>query len=185
MLEDFLAALGGGVQPVAQRRGARTCEHFFGSLELGFEPAECGFEVVGVVEKDVAPEGAVAAGDSCGVEEAFAADGQGGLGLHGDEGGGDQMGKVADVGEEAVVALGGEALRAHAEELPEFFDLSQGGGVGLLVRREDAEAIVEEVGAGEFYAALFAAGDGVTGDEIYRFGEIGRASCRERVCLGV
>jgi len=91
--------------------------------------------------------------------------------LHGDESGGDGVGEVADVGEEAVVVVWGEADDVHADGLPEAFDGGEGGSAGAWGGGSDAGGILEEVGAGEFDAAFFAAGHGVAGDEADLAGE--------------
>src|SRR2546423_1225347 len=123
-------------------------------------------DVVAVIEEDVAPEAGVAAGDSGDVEKAFAAQGKRGIFLHRHQSGRERVGKVADIGQPAIVIGRREPGGSHAEGLPEGFDLLKRARVGSESWRRDAGGLFKEVGTGELHAPLLAAGHGMAADKV-------------------
>lgn len=81
------------------------------------------------------------------------------------------MWEVGDVGEESIVSVRAQANEVHAEGLPEVLDECQGLSAGTASGSGDADAILEEVGSGEFDAAFFGTCHGMTADEMDFSGE--------------
>ncbi len=138
LAEKLLAASGGGVEPSLEFRMLRRLQEVDDVRQLRLQPLKGGEHVVAIVLEDVAPEAAIAAGNTRGIKEPFSRKWQGGAGLHGDQSGGDRMREMADVGEVAVVLFGGQSRGLHAERAPEFIDGVQCIDVGARSRRENA-----------------------------------------------
>src|SRR5581483_11826353 len=71
-LQELLAPLCRRVEPAPQRLAVTGVEIGNQVVHLLSKPKERAFEVVAVVQEDVAPQRPVAAGDARGVEESFA-----------------------------------------------------------------------------------------------------------------
>ena len=55
LFQQLGAAIGGGVQPVAKCIARLGIQHFFNPGQLIAQPAQAGFEAVGIVQKNVSP----------------------------------------------------------------------------------------------------------------------------------
>lgn len=150
----------------------------FEGVEFVFEFGEGAENFVAVLFEYGAPELRIAGGDAGGVAEAAA-----GVvapvgilvGEEGAEGGGEDLGEVADVCDDFVVGVGGDGDGLGAEIAPEAGDGFGGGGGGLGKRGDETGAVVEEIGRAVFPTGFFGAGHGMGADEVSAAGEGGVA----------
>ena len=76
-----------------------------------------------------------------------------------DDGVGDQMRQMAGDGEHQVVMLGRHGLDIGAEQPPERGELFDRLGVGAFGRRQDAPAVLEQLGKAGIGTGMLGAGD--------------------------
>jgi hypothetical protein len=79
---------------------------------------------------------------------------------------------MAGDGEDEVVMIGRHDLDIGAEALPEGAQPRHGVGVRIFRRREDAPAVLEQVGEACLGAGIFCAGDGMGGHEMHAGGDV-------------
>ena len=75
LLEEVAATLGGVVKPGGQLVGLTVIEEGLEEGQVLLEACEGGAEVIAVIEEDISPEGAIAAGDAGGIEKAGTGEG--------------------------------------------------------------------------------------------------------------
>ena len=80
---------------------------------------------------------------------------------------GDDVRQVRDDGQHHVVVLGIHRVDVGAAAPPEFRQPFQRGRVGARQRREDAPAVLEQVGEAGVRARFFRAGERMAGNEVH------------------
>jgi len=162
------AVVAAAFEEVLEGEGLVVVERGAELVEFMLEAVEGAEDFLAVLEGDGFPEGGVAGGDAGGVAQAGAGevDPVGVAGAEvGAEGGGDEVGEVAEVGGDFVVGFGGGGGDFHAEVFPEAGDALDVGGRGVDERGDEAGAALEEFGVGVVEAGFFGAGHGVGADE--------------------
>ena len=87
---------------------------------------------------------------------------------------GDQVRQVAGDGQHQVVVLGVHDLDLGARAPPEGGQLADRRRVGARRRRQDAPAVVEQLGEAGVGPGLLGAGDRVAGDEMHALRHVRR-----------
>ena len=91
---------------------------------------------------------------------------------------GDDVRQMRDDGEHLVVMVGVHRVDVRAAAPPEFGQLFERSRIGVRQRREDAPAVLEQIGKAGVRAGLFRAGERMAGDEMDAVQEYAATSAR-------